>query len=300
LFSGLSTTQAGQNQRPMMLKIAVQKSGRMYEDSLKLLKDCGIFVDNGMDQLKAEVRNFPAEIYFLRNNDIPQYLEDGVVDIAIIGENTLIEKGTDIFILEKLGFSKCRLSIAMPKSEPYDGLKSLEGKKIATSYPNTLSNFLKSKQIQSDIHLISGSVEIAPGIGLADAICDLVSSGSTLFKNGLEEKDIILKSEACLAANKDSMETKAELIQDIIFRIKSVLKARDHRYILFNIPNEKIEVVSKILPVLKSPTVLPLLENGWSSIHSVIKVNEFWQVIRKIKELGAEGILVIPIENMII
>ncbi len=283
-----------------MLKIAVQKSGRMYEDSLKLLKDCGIFVDNGMDQLKAEVRNFPAEIYFLRNNDIPQYLEDGVVDIAIIGENTLIEKGSNVYILEKLGFSKCRLSLAMPKGEVYQGLSSLQGKKIATSYPNTLSKFLQSKQIESDIHLISGSVEIAPGIGLADAICDLVSSGSTLLKNGLEEKDIILQSEACLASNKDAMETKGDLIQDIIFRIQSVLKARDHRYILFNIPNEKIETVSKILPVLKSPTVLPLLENGWSSIHSVIKVNEFWQVIRKIKELGAEGILVIPIENMII
>ena len=173
-------------------------------------------------------------------------------------------------------------------------------KKIATSYPSTLSKFLQSKQIESDIHFISGSVEIAPSIGLADAICDLVSSGSTLLKNGLEEKDIILQSEACLASHKDAMEIKGDLIQDIIFRIQSVLKARDHRYILFNIPNEKIETVSKILPVLKSPTVLPLLENGWSSIHSVIKVNEFWQVIRKIKELGAEGILVIPIENMII
>ena len=272
----------------------------MYEDSLKLLKDCSIFVDNGMDQLKADVKNFPAEIYFLRNNDIPQYLEDGVVDIAIIGENTLIEKKSNIFVLEKLGFSTCRLSLALPKGQPYHGLQSLQGKKIATSYPNTLSRFLEEKNVQAEIHLISGSVEIAPNIGLADAICDLVSSGSTLFKNGLEEKDILLKSEACLAVNFEALETKKDLIDDLLFRIQSVLKARDHKYILFNIPNDKIELVSKILPVLKSPTVLPLLEEGWSSIHSVIKVEEFWKVIRTIKEHGAEGILIIPVENMIV
>jgi ATP phosphoribosyltransferase len=283
-----------------MLKIAVQKSGRMYEDSIKLLKDCGLYVDNGMDQLKAEVRNFPAEVYFLRNSDIPQYLEDGVVDIAIIGENVLAEKRSKVFILEKLGFSKCRLSLALPKAIDYQGIESLAGKKIATSYPNTLQKYLDEKNIAADIHLISGSVEIAPNIGLADAICDIVSSGSTLFKNGLEEKDILLKSEACIAANMQSMEDKKEWIDEIIFRVQSVLKGRDHKYILFNIPNHQISSVSKILPVLKSPTVLPLLVEGWSSLHSVIHVNDFWSVIRKLKDNGAEGILVVPVDNMVI
>lgn len=292
---------AGLNQENhKMLKIAVQKSGRMYEDSIKLLKDCGLSVDNGMDQLKAEVRNFPAEVYFLRNSDIPQYLEDGVVDIAIIGENVLVEKRSKVFVLEKLGFSKCRLSMALPKSTDYQGIASLEGKKIATSYPNTLQKYLDERNISADIHLISGSVEIAPNIGLADAICDIVSSGSTLFKNGLEEKDILLKSEACIAANMQSMEDKRESIDEIIFRIQSVLKGRDHKYILFNIPNNQIATVSKILPVLKSPTVLPLLEEGWSSLHSVIHVNDFWSVIRKLKDNGAEGILVVPVDNMVI
>lgn len=283
-----------------MLKIAVQKSGRMYEDSIKLLKDCGLYVDNGMDQLKAEVRNFPAEVYFLRNSDIPQYLEDGVVDIAIIGENVLAEKRSKVFVLEKLGFSKCRLSLAVPKAIDYQGIESLKGKKIATSYPNTLQKYLDERNVTADIHLISGSVEIAPNIGLADAICDIVSSGSTLFKNGLEEKDILLKSEACIAANMQSMEDKKEWIDEIIFRVQSVLKGRDHKYILFNIPNHQIASVSKILPVLKSPTVLPLLEEGWSSLHSVIHVNDFWSVIRKLKDNGAEGILVVPVDNMVI
>lgn len=283
-----------------MLKIAVQKSGRMYEDSIKLLKDCGLYVDNGMDQLKAEVRNFPAEVYFLRNSDIPQYLEDGVVDIAIIGENVLAEKRSKVFVLEKLGLSKCRLSLAVPKAIDYQGIESLKGKKIATSYPNTLQKYLDERNVTADIHLISGSVEIAPNIGLADAICDIVSSGSTLFKNGLEEKDILLKSEACIAANMQSMEDKKEWIDEIIFRVQSVLKGRDHKYILFNIPNHQIASVSRILPVLKSPTVLPLLEEGWSSLHSVIHVNDFWSVIRKLKDNGAEGILVVPVDNMVI
>jgi ATP phosphoribosyltransferase len=283
-----------------MLKIAIQKSGRMYEDSIKLLKDCGLTMDNGLDQLKAEVRNFPAEVYFLRNNDIPQYLEDGVVDIAIIGQNTLEEKSSSVFILEKLGFSRCRLSLALPKGEPYLGLASLEGKRIATSYPNILQKFLTDKKVQADIHLISGSVEIAPNIGLADAVCDLVSSGSTLFRNGLEEKDILLLSEACLAANMAAMESKKKSIDELVFRIQSVLKARDHKYILFNIPNHQINQVSKILPVLKSPTVLPLIEEGWSSLHSVIHIDKFWSVIRQLKDYGAQGILVVPVDNMII
>jgi len=283
-----------------MLKIAVQKSGRLYDESLKLLKECGLHVDNGMDQLKAEVRNFPAEIYFLRNSDIPQYLEDGVVDIAIIGENVLSEKNANVYVLEKLGFSKCRLSIALPKTQEYTGISSLEGKKIATSYPNTLQKYLNEKNVNAEIHLISGSVEIAPNIGLADAICDLVSSGSTLFKNGLEEKDILFRSEACIAANPKALEDKKEIIDEILFRVQSVLKARDHRYILFNIPNHQIKTVGKMLPVLKSPTVLPLLDEGWSSMHSVIQVDDFWKVIRGLKEHGAQGILVIPVENMVI
>lgn len=283
-----------------MLKIAVQKSGRLYDDSLKLLKECGLHIDNGMDQLRAEVTNFPAEVYFLRNSDIPQYLEDGVVDIAILGQNVLTEQNARVYVLEKLGFSKCRLSIAFPKSFDYKGVSSLQGKKIATSYPNTLQKYLDEKNIQAEIHLISGSVEIAPNIGLADAICDLVSSGSTLFKNGLEEKDILLRSEAVIAANPSAMEDKKDIIDEILFRVQSVLKARNHKYILFNIPNDCIQQVSKILPVLKSPTVLPLLDEGWSSMHSVIHVNDFWGVIRQLKDNGAEGILVVPVENMII
>ncbi|MBK8519104.1 MAG: ATP phosphoribosyltransferase [Saprospiraceae bacterium] len=283
-----------------MLKIAIQKSGRLYDDSLSLLKSCGLYVDNGMDQLKAEVRNFHAEVFFLRNSDIPQYLEDGVVDLAIIGENVLYEQNVGVEVLAKLGFSKCRLSIAFPKNMPFENIKSIEGKKIATSYPNSLKKYLEKEGISADIHLISGSVEIAPNIGLADAICDLVSSGSTLFKNGLEEKQIILKSEACLAANKTALSLKGEIIEELVFRIQSVLKARENRYILFNIPNSKINEASAVLPVLKSPTVLPLLDEGWSSLHSVIQVKDFWGVIRKLKNIGAQGILVIPVENMVI
>jgi len=284
----------------MKIKIAVQKSGRMHEDSIKLLKECGLRVDKSKDQLKAEVNGFPAELLFLRNSDIPQYLEDGVADIAIIGENTLVEKQADIEIVEKLGFSKCRLSIALPKGDEYTDVKSLEGRKIATSYPKTLSGFLTENKVQADIHVISGSVEIAPNIGLASAICDLVSTGSTLFKNGLEEQQVILKSEAVIAANKQSLIDKKELIDQLLFRVESVLKARNFRYVLMNVPNDKIKVISDILPVLKSPTVLPLLEEGWSSIHSVIGKEDFWNVINELKEHGAEGILVCPINKMVV
>lgn len=283
-----------------MIKIAVQKSGRLYEDSLKLLKDCGLYVEDGLDTLKAEVRNFDAEVLFLRNSDIPKYLEDGVADIAILGENVLIEKNVEIAVVEKLGFSKCRLSIALPKGSEFTGPASLEGKKIATSYPHSLQQYLDRNQVSASIHLISGSVEIAPNIGLADAICDLVSSGNTLFKNGLEEKEILLKSEAVLAANKKSLEEKGELINELAFRIRSVLKARKNKYILFNIPNDKIEEASQILPVLKSPTVLPLYEEGWSSMHSVISDEDFWNVLNQLKACGAQGILVIPIEKMVV
>lgn len=284
----------------MTLKIAIQKSGRLYDESIDLLRKCGLKIQNSKGQLKAQIKGFDAEILFLRNSDIPQYLQDGVADLAIIGENVIVEKEAKVLTLESLGFSSCRLSIATPKGMEYTDISSLNGKKIATSYPITLKRFLAKKRVEADLHIISGSVEIAPNIGLADAICDLVSSGSTLFKNGLVEQEIILTSEAVLAANSTSLETKSELINDLRFRIKAVLKAEENRYILFNVPNTKIEKVSQILPVLKSPTVLPLLEEGWSSIHSVINRKDFWEVIGKIKKEGAEGILVIPIENMII
>ena len=284
----------------MPLNIAIQKKGRLYTESIQLLKEAGLKVDNSKDQLKAKVRKFDAEVMFLRNSDIPKYLEDGVVDLAIIGENTIIEKEADIKIVQQLGFSKCRLSIALPKGSAYDGIQSLEGQKIATSYPNTLKNYLIDQNVNAEIHLISGSVEIAPNIGLADAVCDLVSSGSTLFKNGLEEKEIILKSEACIAINKDLAEDKLELIDELLFRIQSVLKGRNNKYILMNVPNASIDSVSKILPVLKSPTVLPLVEEGWSSLHSVISEDDFWAVIKELKSLGAEGILVVPIEKMVV
>ncbi len=283
-----------------MLKIAIQKSGRLFTDSINLLKDCGIKVNNGKDQLKASVSGFDAEVLFLRNSDIPRYLEDGVADIAIIGENVIREKQVDVSILEKLGFAKCRLSLAVPKGQDYSEISALEGKKIATSYPNTLNEYLEEHGVKASIHKISGSVEIAPSIGLADAICDLVSSGSTLFKNGLEEKDIILKSEACLAVNNQALETHRNQIEELLFRIQSVLKGRNNKYILFNIPNDKIEEASIILPVLKSATILPLMEEGWSSLHSVISDKDFWEVIGKLKACGAEGILVVPIEKMVI
>lgn len=284
----------------MSLKIAIQKSGRLYDESVSLLRDCGLKIDNSKDQLKASVRNFDAEVLFLRNSDVPKYLEDGVVDMAIIGENTLIEKEAEVVIHEKLGFSKCRLSLATPKGYNYQSIQDLHGKKIATSYPNTLKGYLAEHNVESKIHLISGSVEIAPNIGLADAICDLVSSGSTLFKNGLEEQDIILKSEAVIAVNKDLSAKNQELLDQLLFRVRSVMKGRNNKYILMNVPNENIQAVSNVLPVLKSPTVLPLVEEGWSSLHSVISEDDFWNVINELKQLGAEGILVVPIEKMVV
>ncbi len=283
-----------------MIKIAIQKSGRLYDESIDLLRKCGLKIDNGKGQLKAKIKHYDAEVFFLRNSDIPQYLEDGIVDLAIIGENVITEKQANVTNLLGLGFSQCRLSIATPKDMAYTDIKSLEGKKIATSYPNTLRTFLDENNVNADLHIISGSVEIAPNIGLADAICDLVSSGSTLFKNGLVEQEIILESEAVIAANNSAISEKSELIEDILFRIRAVLKAENNRYILFNIPDDKIETVSGILPVLKSPTVLPLIEEGWSSIHTVINQKDFWNVISKIKKEGAQGILVLPIENMIL
>jgi ATP phosphoribosyltransferase len=282
------------------LKIAIQKSGRLYEESLQLLKDCGIFVNNGKDQLKVSVENFPIEIMYLRNSDIPQYLEDGIVDIAIVGENLLFEKQKNIEIIQKLGFSKCRVSLAVPKEIETDNLEYFQGKKIATSYPNTLKNFLQQNSISADIHVISGSVEIAPNIGLADGICDIVSSGSTLFKNGLRETVTLLKSEAVLARTFQLSKDKEIILEKFLFRIKAVLKAKNSKYILMNVPNDKIEIISKTLPVLKSPTVIPLAEEGWSSIHSVINEERFWEVIDELKEKGAQDILIIPIDKMVI
>ncbi len=282
------------------LKIAIQKSGRLYEESLQLLKNCGIFVNNGKDQLKVSVDNFPMEIMYLRNSDIPQYLEDGVVDIAIVGENLLAEKQKNIEIIQSLGFSKCRVSLAVPKEIETDDINYFQGKKIATSYPNTLKNFLQKNNISADIHVISGSVEIAPNIGLADGICDIVSSGSTLFKNGLRETITILKSEAVLAKTFQLNNDKQKILEKFLFRIQSVLRAKNSKYILMNVPNDKISEISNILPVLKSPTVIPLAEKNWSSIHSVIDAERFWEVIDELKEKGAQDILIIPIDKMVI
>lgn len=282
------------------LNIAIQKSGRLHDESLKLLNDCGISIDNGKDQLKAAARNFPIEIFYLRNGDIPQYLRDGVVDIAIIGENLLVEKGNDISIKEKLGFSKCRVSIAIPKEDTYKSIESLSGKKIATSYPNTVKGFLAEKGIDAELHIINGSVEIAPNIGLSDAVCDIVSSGSTLFKNNLKEVEVLFKSEAVLAASYNLDAEKSNILEKLQFRIQSVLKGRQSKYILMNVPNESIDKISSILPVLKSPTVLPLAEPGWSSLHSVVNEGTFWEVIEELKAAGAQDILVCPVEKMVL
>ena len=281
------------------IRIAIQKSGRLNEDSLKLLKDCGISINNGKDQLKTTASNFPMEIYYLRNGDIPQYLRDGVVDLAIVGENLLIEKGEDISILENLGFSKCRVSMAVPKEAAYNGIEDLAGKRIATSYPKTVKKYLSQWGIEADLHIINGSVEIAPNIGLSDAICDIVSSGSTLFKNNLKEVEVMFKSEAVLVSGNDLSDVKKELLETLLFRIRAVLAGKNSRYVIMNVPNDAIAQISNILPVLKSPTVMPLVEEGWSSLHSVVNKNTFWEMVDELKAAGARDILVCPIERMI-
>ena len=283
-----------------MITIAIQKSGRLNEESLRMLKNCGISIDNGKDQLKAPARNFPMEVLYLRNGDIPQYLRDGVVDLAIIGENLIHEKGKDLIILEKLGFSKCRVSIAVPKESNFSNVRELDGKRIATSYPNTVNQFFNENAINADLHIINGSVEIAPNIGLADAICDIVSSGSTLFKNNLKEVAKILESEAVLVQSPNLSSEKQKNVEKLLFRIGTVIRAKKSKYILLNAPNDKIELISNILPVLKSPTVLPLAKEGWSSLHSVIDETSFWKVIDELKSAGAEDILVCPIEKMVL
>ena len=282
------------------IRIAIQKSGRLQEQSIKLLKECGLSVSTGSSKLKAEVDNFPAELLFLRDDDIPQYIEDQVADLGIIGENVFIEKKKEGKEVLKLGFAKCRLSIAIPKAEEYGSSNYLQGKKIATSYPVLVQNFLDEKGITAEIHEISGSVEIAPGIGLADAVCDIVSTGSTLLTNGLKEVETILKSEAILIANNKLEEGKQQILEQLLFRINAVNAAKNNKYLLLNAPNEAIEKITSILPGMKSPTVTPLQEKGWSSLHSVVNENEFWEKIDELKRLGAQGILVIPIEKMIL
>ena len=283
-----------------MIRLAIQKSGRLNKGSLNLLSDCGISIENGENQLKVSARNFPIEIFFLRNSDIPQYLIDGVVDLAIVGENLLEEKAVDLKVIEKLGFSSCRTSIAVPKNIQFNGIQDLDGKRIATSYPNTVNSFLKKNKIKADLHIINGSVEIAPNIGLADAICDIVSTGSTLFKNNLKEVIKISDSQAVLVKGNKLKNEKLSYIEKFQFRVQSVLRAKKSKYILLNAPNNKIKSVSSILPVLKSPTVLPLAQEGWSSLHSVINDEDFWEVIDQLKEAGAEDILVCPIEKMVL
>jgi ATP phosphoribosyltransferase len=284
----------------MKLKVAIQKSGRLHEDSMKLLKECGIDISNGANKLKSEASNFPMEVFFLRDDDIPQYVEDAVADIGFVGENVVYEKNKKIIIEDKLGFGKCRLSIAVKKGDTYTDANFLNNKRIATSYPVIVQNYLKEKGVNAEIHEISGSVEIAPGIGLAEAICDLVSSGSTLFSNGLQEVETILQSQAVLIKNQQLESDKQKILDKLLFRIQAVKKAKNNKYVLLNAPNEKLDEIISLLPGMKSPTVLPLAEEGWSSVHSVLSESQFWEIIEKLKDAGAQGILVVPIEKMII
>ncbi|MFT4153993.1 ATP phosphoribosyltransferase [Parafilimonas sp.] len=282
------------------LKIALQKSGRLYDDSVKILKECGIELQNGMNKLLNEAMNFPMQILFLRDDDIPQYVEDGVADIGIVGENIVYETNKNVELVEELGFGKCRLSVAVPRNENYADAQFLNGKRIATTYPFLLQNFLDKHNIKAEIHEISGSVEITPGVGLADAICDLVSSGSTLFSNGLKETEVILNSQAALIGNKNLSPEKQLLLKKLLFRIQAVKKAKKNKYILLNAPNNKLDVICSLIPGMKSPTILPLGIEGWSSLHSVVQEDDFWNIIESLKDNGAEGILIIPIEKMVL
>lgn len=281
------------------LKIAIQKSGRLSEKSLQLLEECGIKISNGERKLKAIAQNFPVEILFLRDDDIPQYVEQGVADIGILGENEVWEKGKAVRVIQQLGFAGCRMSLAIPKDESYTDLTYFEGKRIATSYPKILLDFFNRNNIQVLIEEISGSVEIATSIGLADAVFDIVSTGSTLLMNGLKEVETVVKSEAVLIANPNLTETTQAILNKLLFRIQSVREGKQNKYILLNAPNSAIESICAILPGMKSPTVLPLVNEGWSSLHSVIQEDDYWEIIEQLKNLGAEGILIIPIEKMI-
>jgi ATP phosphoribosyltransferase len=283
-----------------MLKIAIQKSGRLTDDTLALLKDCGIKVKAGLNTLRQVVQGFEAEVLFLRDDDIPQYVEDGIADIGIVGENIMLDKARNVSLVKKLGYSKCRLSIAVPRGTAYNNNSWLEGKKIATSYVKIVADFLQKNNINAEIHEISGSVEIAPSIGLADAIVDIVSTGSTLLSNGLQEVAPILQSEAVIIGNKNLDEATKQLLGKMLFRINAVLTARTKKYILLNAPNNKLNDILALLPGMRSPTVLPLATEGWSSVHTVADENDFWNMIDKLKANGAEGILVVPIEKMIL
>ncbi|MBS2097175.1 ATP phosphoribosyltransferase [Carboxylicivirga linearis] len=282
------------------IRIALQKKGRLNEDSMKLLKEAGIKFNSGSGKLVASSPNFPIEVLYLRDDDIPQTVADSVADIGIVGENEMAEKNFDLTIAKRLGFSKCRLSLAIPKADEYPGNKYFEGKKIATSYPVILEKYLKEQNIKADIHEIAGSVEIAPGIGLADGIFDIVSSGSTLVANRLKEVEVVMQSEALLVSAPNLSPEKQQLLDEIIFRINSVMAANSNKYILMNVPNDKVDEIVNVLPGMKSPTVLPLADKGWSSVHSVIQEKKFWEIIGQLKSIGAEGILVIPIEKMIL
>ena len=281
------------------LRIAVQKSGRLSEDSLSLFKECGIKFDSKAGKLKTTASNFPAEFLFLRDDDIPGYVEDGVADIGIVGENVQVETGRKVDIAKKLGFSKCRLSIAIPRGDSYDGVKDLHGKSIATSYPVILGNFLKENEIEAEIHEISGSVEIAPSIGLTHAVCDIVSSGSTLLANGLSEVEVIFRSEAVMIANSSLSDEKRAILSKLLFRIQAVQTAKNNKYVVLNAPNEKLEAITALLPGMKAPTIVPLGTEGWSAVHSVLSEEDFWDKIDALRLAGAEGILVVPIEKMI-
>jgi ATP phosphoribosyltransferase len=282
------------------LKLAIQKNGRLSEQSLALLKECGIKFNNGTSKLKTLSTNFPLELLFLRDDDIPQYVEQGVAHIGILGENEVLEKNKDINTIEKLGFANCRLSLAIPKEETYTNVSYFNKKKIATSYPKILANFLHQNNLSAEIEEISGSVEIATGIGLANAIFDIVSTGSTLISNGLKEVETVINSEAVLVANKDLQKKEEQLLTQLLFRINAVRNAKENKYILLNAPKESLETICQIIPGIKSPTILPLANPNWFSLHSVIKEDDFWEVIDRLKQAGAEGILVIPINNMIV
>ncbi|GAA4837131.1 ATP phosphoribosyltransferase [Algivirga pacifica] len=282
------------------IKLALQKKGRLSEGSMDLIRRCGIKVQNGIGKLKAEASNFPIEFLFLRDDDIPGYVQDGIADIGIVGANVMVEKDSHVEVVHHLGFSKCRLSIAVPKDQEYNGIQDLDGKSIATSYPVLLKKYLDEQGVTADIHEISGSVEIAPSIGLADAVCDLVSTGSTLFQNGLKEVEQIYKSEAVMVATPDLAEDKQAVLNQLLFRIKALQEAESKKYILLNAPEDAVERIKSVLPGMRSPSILPLAEPGWVSLHSVINENTFWENIEALKEAGAEGILVVPIEKMIL
>lgn len=283
----------------MKLKIALQKSGRLSDGSTDILRKCGIGFSNGLGKLRAEAADFPLEIYFLRDDDIPDYVADGVADIGIVGENVLAENLKAVDTIEKLGFGRCRLSLAVPKGATYASLNDVAGKRIATSYPNILREFFASRGVSADIHEISGSVEIAPSIGLADAVCDLVSSGSTLFSNGLREVETVMNSEAVLIARKDLSADAAAILDKLLFRIRSVKAAAQNKYILLNAPQEKVDEIARLLPGMRSPSMVPLSEPGWVSMHSVVGETDFWEVVDALKRAGAEGILVLSIDQMI-